>query len=66
MARDKGQIYAASDWFKDALQISQVRNQICLQTIKCIGCGIPRTQCEYDIYRKLALYFFTNISLRFF
>ena len=30
MARDKGQIYAASDWFKDALQISQVRNQVCL------------------------------------
>lgn len=26
MARDKGQIYEASDWFKEALQI----NQVCL------------------------------------
>jgi len=24
MARDKGQIYEASDWFKEALQINQV------------------------------------------
>lgn len=24
MARDRGQIYEASDWFKDALQINQV------------------------------------------
>ena len=26
MARDKGQIYEASDWFKEALQINQVRD----------------------------------------
>lgn len=25
MARDKGQIYEASDWFKEALQINQVK-----------------------------------------
>ena len=25
MARDRGQIYEASDWFKEALQINQVR-----------------------------------------
>ena len=24
MARDRGQIYEASDWFKEALQINQV------------------------------------------
>ena len=26
MARDRGQIYEASDWFKEALQINQVDN----------------------------------------
>ena len=29
MARDRGQIYEASDWFKEALQINQVNCVIC-------------------------------------
>lgn len=29
MARDKGNFYEASDWFKEALQINQVCNTDC-------------------------------------
>lgn len=29
MARDKGNFYEASDWFKEALQINQVCNPVC-------------------------------------
>jgi hypothetical protein len=31
MARDRGQIYEASDWFKEALQINQVI--LCIKNI---------------------------------
>lgn len=30
MARDRGQIYEASDWFKEALQINQVDKMPCI------------------------------------
>jgi len=43
MARDKGQIYEASDWFKEALQINQVlclcvcKNTLLRQTVKYLN-----------------------------
>ena len=36
MARDRGQIYEASDWFKEALQINQVKNIEFFALRKCM------------------------------
>ena len=36
MARDRGQIYEASDWYKEALQINQV-GIVCSKIGKCIS-----------------------------
>ena len=39
MARDRGQIYEASDWFKEALQINQVfYDSMQLTTSSAISC----------------------------
>ena len=39
MARDRGQIYEASDWFKEALQINQVLyDSMQLTTSGAISC----------------------------
>ena len=39
MARDRGQIYEASDWFKEALQINQVLyDSMQLTTSSAISC----------------------------
>lgn len=42
MARDRGQIYEASDWFKEALQINQVK-----QCIKNVNDTILSKIMEY-------------------
>lgn len=34
MARDRGQIYEASDWFKEALQINQVTGFVVLAIVR--------------------------------
>ena len=40
MARDRGQIYEASDWFKEALQINQVfYDSVQLTTSSAISCS---------------------------
>lgn len=41
MARERGQIYEASDWFKEALQINQVTTYII--TRLAIACTSDRT-----------------------
>jgi len=40
MARDKGQIYEASDWFKEALQINQVFDVAFIVFVKLLCCGL--------------------------
>lgn len=46
MARERGQIYEASDWFKEALQINQVTTYII--TRSAIACTSDRT-VQYKI-----------------
>lgn len=36
MARDKGNFYEASDWFKEALQINQVLSSLIAHTKACL------------------------------
>ena len=44
MARDRGQIYEASDWFKEALQINQVfEDSMQLTTSSAISCVAQRS-----------------------
>ena len=37
MARDRGQIYEASDWFKEALQINQVCQDVSAARLAKLG-----------------------------